>query len=409
VDIDDTPEEAAFRAEARAWLDANAIPRGHADDFSQGLWSGGYDEETYLLRCRDWQHTLYDGGWAGVTWPKQYGGRGGKPIEQVIFGQEQARFGVSNGAYMVSIGMVGPTIIAHGDDAQKERFLPPTLRGDELWCQLFSEPDAGSDLAGLTTRADRDGDQWVVTGQKVWTSSAQRSAWGILLARTDWDAPKHKGITYFLVDMASPGITIRPLRQMTGESHFSEVFLDGVRIPAANVLGEPGQGWRVAQTTLMSERSSIAGGTGADPRGLIALAQGAGRQGDPVVRQFLVQAHIQAELLRFLRYRTQTALSQGRIPGQEASVMKLAFARYMKHMTETAIDLQGPAGLLVGADSPGASAMWSRRFLHSPSLRIAGGSDQVQANILGERALGLPREPQGDKDAPFRRPQTERQ
>jgi len=409
VDIDDTPEEAAFRAEARAWLDANAIPRGHADDFSQGLWSGGYDEETYLERCRDWQHTLYDGGWAGITWPKAYGGRGGRPIEQVIFGQEQARYGVSNGAYMVSIGMVGPTIIAHGSDAQKERFLPPTLRGDELWCQLFSEPDAGSDLASLTTRATLDGDQWVVDGQKVWTSSAQRSDFGILLARTDWDAPKHKGITYFLLDMTTPGITIRPLRQMTGESHFSEVFLDGVRIPAANVLGEPGQGWRVAQTTLMSERSSIAGGTGADPRGLIALAQGAGRQGDPVVRQAIVGAHIQAELLRFLRYRTQTALSQGRVPGQEASVMKLAFARYMKHMTETAIDMQGPAGLLSGADSPGASAMWSRRFLHSPSLRIAGGSDQVQANILGERALGLPREPQGDKDAPFRRPQTERQ
>ncbi len=431
MDIDDTPEEAAFRAEARAWLDANAVPKGHPDDFSQGLWSGGYDEETYLARCQEWQHTLYDGGWAGITWPKAYGGRGGRPIEQVIFGQEQARYGVSNGAYMVSIGMVGPTIIAHGDDAQKERFLPPTLRGDELWCQLFSEPDAGSDLAGLTTRADRDGDGWVVTGQKVWTSSAQRSAWGILLARSDWDAPKHKGITYFLVDMATPGITIRPLRQMTGESHFSEVFLDGVHIPAGNVLGAPGEGWRVAQTTLLSERSSIAGGTGADPRGLITLARRVGRDRDPLVRQAIVGAHIQSELLRFLRYRTQTALSQGRAPGQEASVMKLAFGRYMKHMTETAVNLQGPAGLLAGADaratdaaaavaeaadaaggagSNGASsAMWHRRFLHSPSLRIAGGSDQVQANIIGERALGLPREAAPDKDAPFRRSGSERQ
>jgi alkylation response protein AidB-like acyl-CoA dehydrogenase len=320
------------------------------------------------------------------------------------------------GCAQAPIGMVGPTIIAHGSDAQKERFLPPTLRGDELWCQLFSEPDAGSDLASLTTRATLDGDQWVVDGQKVWTSSAQRSDFGILLARTDWDAPKHKGITYFLLDMTTPGITIRPLRQMTGESHFSEVFLDGVRIPAANVLGEPGQGWRIAQTTLMSERSSIAGGTGADPRGLIALARRFGRDRDPLVRQAIVGAHIQAELLRFLRYRMQTALSQGRAPGQEASVMKLAFGRYMKHMTETAVDLQGPAGLLAGPDLPGgngvegaSSAMWHRRFLHSPSLRIAGGSDQVQANIIGERALGLPRDPSPDKDLPFRRAQTEHQ
>jgi alkylation response protein AidB-like acyl-CoA dehydrogenase len=413
VDIDDTPEEAAFRAEARSWLEANAVPKGHADDFSSGTWSGSYDEDTYLDRCRDWQHRLYDGGWAGITWPKAYGGRGGRPIEGVIFNQEQAAFGVSVGAYMVSIGMVGPTVIAHGNDAQKERFLPPTLRGDMLWCQLFSEPDAGSDLAGLTTRAVADGDEYVVTGQKVWTSSANRAAWGILLARTDWDAPKHKGISYFLVDMATPGITIRPLKQMTGESHFSEVFLDGVRIPAANILGEPGQGWRVAQTTLMSERGAIAGGTGVSPEGLIALARSVGRNDDPVVRQAIVDAHIQSELLRFLRYRTQTALSQGRAPGQEASVMKLAFARYLKHITETAVNLQGPAGLLSGSDAHRVGdvdgAMWHRRFLHSPSLRIAGGSDQVQANILGERALGLPREPAGDKDVPFREQLAQRQ
>jgi acyl-CoA dehydrogenase len=391
VDIDDTPEEAAFRAEARAWLDAHAIPRGHPDDFSLGMWTGAYDEDTYIARCQEWQRTLYDGGWAGITWPKEHGGRGGRPIEQVIFGQEQADYGVSSGALMISIGMAGPTILAHGDDDQKARFLGPMLRGDELWCQLFSEPGAGSDLAGLTTRAVRDGDEWVVTGQKVWTSSPDRARWGMLLARTEPSAAKHRGIGYFLLAMDTPGIVIRPLRQMTGESHFSEVFLDEVRIPAANVLGGPGDGWEVARTTLTSERSSIAGGVGATPAALAAFAARFGTNADPVLRQRLVDAHIRYELLRFLRYRSQTALSQGRTPGAESSVMKLAFARYMQALTTTAIDAQGAHGLL-GGDDVADDGMWLRRFLHSPSLRIAGGSDQIQANIMGERALGLPRE-----------------
>jgi alkylation response protein AidB-like acyl-CoA dehydrogenase len=401
VDIDDTPEEAAFRAEARDWLDAHAIPKGHPDDFSLGLWTGAYDEPTYIARCQAWQRTLFDGGWAGVTWPKEYGGRGGKSIHQVIFGQEQARYGVSNGAFMISIGMAGPTILAHGTDEQRDRFLPPMLRGDELWCQLFSEPGAGSDLANLATRAERDGDEWVVTGQKVWTSSPDRARWGMLLARTDSDVPKHRGISYFLLDMGTPGIDVRPLRQMTGESHFSEVFLDGVRVPAANLLGGEGEGWRVTQTTLNSERSSIAGGMGVTPAALVEFARGFGTTTEPLVRQRLVDTHIRYELLRFLRYRSQTALSQGRRPGAEASVMKLAFARYMKALSEAAVHVQGAHGLL-GGDDVADDGMWLRRFLHSPSLRIAGGSDQVQANIMGERALGLPSEPRSDKDVPFR-------
>ncbi|HEX6569020.1 MAG TPA: acyl-CoA dehydrogenase family protein [Acidimicrobiales bacterium] len=401
MDIDDTPDEAAFRAEARGWLDAHAIPKGHPDDFSLGLWTGAYDEDTYVARCQAWQRTLYDGGWAGITWPKEYGGRGGKPIHQVIFGQEQARYGVSNGAFMISIGMAGPTILAHGTAEQKDRFLPPMLRGDEMWCQLFSEPGAGSDLANLSTRAERDGDEWVVTGQKVWTSSPGRARWGMLLARTDGGVPKHRGIGYFLLDMATPGIHVRPLRQMTGESHFSEVFLDEVRVPAGNLLGEPGDGWAIAQTTLTSERSSIAGGMGVTPAALVHLAGRFGATADPRFRQRLVDAHIRFELLRFLRYRSQTALSQGRRPGTEASVMKLAFARYMKALTEAAVHAQGAHGLLGGRDGAD-DGMWLRRFLHSPSLRIAGGSDQVQANIMGERALGLPAEPRSDKDVPFR-------
>jgi alkylation response protein AidB-like acyl-CoA dehydrogenase len=401
VDLDDTPDEAAFRAEARAWLDGHAIPKGHPDDFSLGLWAGTYDEETYIARCRAWQRTVYAGGWAGLTWPEEYGGRGGRPIDQVIFNQEQARYGVSNGAFMVSIGMAGPTILAHGSKAQKARFLPPMLRGDELWCQLFSEPGAGSDLANLATRAEREGDGWVVTGQKVWTSSPDRARFGMLLARTDGDAPKHRGISYFLLDMSSRGIDIRPLRQMTGESHFSEVFLDGVRLPAEHLLGDEGEGWRIAQTTLTSERSSIAGDTGATPDAVADLARRFGSSDDPVLRQRLVDAHIRHELLRFLRYRTQTALSQGRRPASEASVTKLAFARYTTALTDAAISAQRAHGLLAGADVVDGGT-WLRRFLHAPSLRIAGGSDQVQANIVGERALGLPAEPRLDKHLPFR-------
>lgn len=401
MDFDDTPEEAALRAEARAWLDAHAIPKGHPDDFSLGLWTGAYDEPTYIARCQAWQRTLYDGGWAGVTWPKAYGGRGGEPIHQVIFNQEQANYGVSNGAFMISIGMAGPTILAHGSDGQKDRFLPPMLRGDEMWCQLFSEPGAGSDLANLSTRAERDGDEWVVTGQKVWTSSPDRARWGMLLARTDGGVPKHRGITYFLVDMDTPGIDVRPLRQMTGESHFSEVFLDEVRVPAANVLGGEGEGWRITQTTLNSERSSIAGGVGATPAALVDFVRAFGTTDDPLARQRLMDVHIRYELLRFLRYRSQTALSQGRRPGGEASVMKLAYARYMQALSRAGVDGQGAHGML-GGDDVADDGMWLRRFLHSPSLRIAGGSDQVQATIMGERVLGLPAEPRTDKDVAFR-------
>ena len=401
MDFDDTPEEAAFRAEARAWLDAHAIPKGHPDDFSDGLWSTAYDEDTYIERCRQWQRTLFEGGWAGITWPKEYGGRGLKPIHQVIFNQEQSRYGVSNGAFMISIGMAGPTILAHGTEEQKQRFLVPMLRGDELWCQLFSEPGAGSDLANLSTRAVRDGDGWVVTGQKLWTSSPERATWGMLLARTDPDVPKHKGISYFLLDMRSPGIEVRPLRQMTGEAHFSEVFLDGVRVPDENLLGAPGDGWRIAQTTLAAERGSIGGGRNMTPEMLIRHARRHGVANHPVVRQRIADAHIRFEVLRFLGYRMQTALSQGRTPGNEASIMKLAFARYMKVLTETAIEVGGPHGMLA-SEEVGDEGIWVRRFLHAPSLRIAGGSDQVQANILGERALGLPPEPRPDKDVPYR-------
>jgi alkylation response protein AidB-like acyl-CoA dehydrogenase len=401
VHIGDTSDEAAFRAEARAWLDANAVPKGHPDDFSVGAF-GDLDEATYVECVRRWQRTLFEGGFAALTWPTSAGGGGRPGIHQAIFNQEQSRFGVTTGPFVIAIGMVGPTLLRHGTPEQQARFLPPMLRGDELWCQLFSEPGAGSDLASLSTRAVRDGDELVVTGQKVWTSAVSRAQWGILLVRTDPHVPKRDGITYLLLDMSTPGIDARPLRQMTGDAHFAEVFLDEVRVPVANVVGEIDGGWTPARTTLTAERGAIAAGsTGVDAGALIDLARACGRNADPVVRQRLARLHGSQEVLRFLRYRTLTALSQGRRPGPEASIMKLAYADHLTALTDAALAVQGPLATLDGDVLP-ARGMWSKRFLHSPSLHIAGGTDQIQRNIVGEQVLGLPAEPSADRGVPFR-------
>jgi alkylation response protein AidB-like acyl-CoA dehydrogenase len=394
VDIGDTDDEAAFRSEARTWLERHAVPKGHPDDFSAGAF-GQLDEETYVRRARDWQRTLHDGGYAAITWPIRFGGRGDPPIFQAIFNQEQSAFGVTSGPFVIAVGMVGPTLLRHGSPAQRERYLRPMLAGEELWCQLFSEPEAGSDLASLRTVAVRDGDELVVTGQKVWTSSVTRAQLGILLARTDAAAPKRSGITYLIVDMASPGITSRPLRQMTGDAHFAEVFLDEVRVPLTNVVGELHRGWEVARTTLTAERGAMAAGsTGIDATALIALARRAGRTEDPGMRDRLIRCHIGQEVLRYLRYRTLTALSRGTEPGREASIMKLAYAQHLSSLTATALTVQGPVATLDG-DALGSAGPWSKRFLFSPSTHIAGGSDQIQRNIIGERILGLPIEPDG--------------
>jgi len=400
VDFDDTPDEAAFRAEARAWLEAHAPARGSPEDFSGGFLEGTADVATHVARARGWQRTLFDHGWAGITWPRAYGGRGGTAAQAMIWNQEMGRYGVTVGPFAVGIGMAGPTILRHGTEAQKERFCRPMLRGEEIWCQLFSEPEAGSDLASLRTRAVRDGDQWVVDGQKVWTSSAEVSDWGILLARTDPEATKRKGITYFLLDMRTPGIDIRPLRQMTGSSHFSEVFLDGVLVPHDNVLGQVHGGWAVTATTLANERGLIAGGNRAsDAAALCALATELGRADDPVLRQKLVDCWIRQRIQGYHGYRLQTALSQGRQPGPETSIMKLFAAEYLRRLGAAALETLGPDGMRAGAGPGGGD--WQARFLHAPAIGIAGGSNEVQRGIIGERVLGLPREPAVD-DVPFR-------
>jgi alkylation response protein AidB-like acyl-CoA dehydrogenase len=402
MDFDDTPAEAAFRAEARAWLEGHAPLKAKGAALRNPFADphGDADGE-HVRRCKQWQRTLYDAGWAGITWPKQYGGRGCTAIEAAIFSQEQARFDVAVGVFAVGTGMVGPTLITHGSDAQKERFLDPLLRGEEVWCQLFSEPGAGSDLAGLATRAVRDGDEWVVNGQKVWTSGAHHSDWGILLARTDVDVPKHRGITYFLVDMRTPGIEVRPLRQINGAAHFNEVFLTDVRVPAANVIGEVNGGWRVTHTTLTSERTLIGSGSGAGWADIVGLARHMGRTADPLARQALAETYTRFEILRYLGLRVQTAISRGETPGPESSVLKLAFSRHVAANGDLVLALEGVRGTLLGSDAPDAG-FWQQSFLSQWASRIGGGTDQIQRNVIGERVLGLPGEPRLDKDVAFR-------
>jgi alkylation response protein AidB-like acyl-CoA dehydrogenase len=393
MDFDDTPEEAVLRAEARAWLRSVARPRGEGD----GVWRRfrartAEEDAAQVEAARAWQQTKVEAGWAGIHWPVEHGGRGRTGIEAGIFAEEEARFDVPANFFMIGVDMAGPTLMAFGTPAQRDRWLGPMLRGDELWCQLFSEPGAGSDLASLGTRAVRDGDDWVVTGQKVWTSSAHLADLGMLLARTDPDVPKHAGITFFVVDMHAPGVDVRPLRQIDGAHHFNEVFLDEVRVPADHVVGGPGEGWRVAMTTLTSERTAIGGGGGVKPGDVIDLARRLGRTGDPLFRQELARLHTRAQLQRWLVARLRTAISHGAPPGPEASVLKLLNNAQVEHLGSLVEAMLGATGTLAREDAPDGG-FWQDMFLFQWSSRIGGGTDQVQRNIIGERVLGLPREP----------------
>lgn len=400
----DTEEDAAFRAEARAWLQEHASPRAAETVFNRRYASADNSPEAdkaHVRRCKEWQRTLFEGGWAGVNVPREYGGRGGTAKQARIFAQEQARFDVDTGVFAVGHGMVIPTLLVHGTDEQKQRYIPPLLRGDEVWCQLFSEPSAGSDLAGLRTRAVRDGDEWVVNGQKVWNSGAHHSDMGILLARTDVDVPKHRGITYFLVDMRTRGIEVRPLRQINGVAHFNEVFLTDVHIPVASVLGEVDGGWGVAQTTLANERTLIGGGTGIGFGDFKRLAREYGRTDDPIVRQRLADAFIRFEILKYLGARAQGAIRAGKMPGPESSVLKLAVSEHVARNGDLGLALEGAAGMLINEDTT-QNGLWQQLFLGQWGVRIGGGTEQVQRNVLGERVLGLPGEPRPDKVLPFR-------
>ncbi|MGB3438363.1 MAG: acyl-CoA dehydrogenase family protein [Actinophytocola sp.] len=392
MDFDDTQEEAAWRAEVREFLERHREELGSRNDD--------------VARAR--QATLYDAGFVGVTWPVEAGGRGGTPMQQAIIDQEMARLGLPGLINLIGIGMCGPTVIMHGSDDQKQRYLKRLLRADDLWCQLFSEPAAGSDLAGLRTRAvlGEDGN-WRVDGQKVWTTLAHLSDYGILLTRTDPDVPKHRGLTMFVVDMRAPGVTVRPLRQMSGGADFNEVFFDDVVIPDAERLGDVGDGWRVALTTLMSERLSLGGGgTGIGARAetvarhVAEHLDGLSPDRQVLARQELGRAYVAVLGARYTGYRQLSKLSRGELPGPEASAGKLSGTRSARDLADLAVRVLGDDARV--ATSRDGSDTWQTLQAGLPGMAIAGGTDQVLRNIIGERVLGLPAEPRADKGVTFR-------
>ena len=418
ADHQEAPDAARVRGEAGAWFDENWNP-----DLSLG----------------DWWERLAESGWGFPTWPVEWYGRGLPSNLAAVVGEERRRAGAFGPPSGIGVMMAGPTLVSHATDEQKRRWLPGMVTGREVWCQLFSEPGSGSDLASLQSRAIRDGDEWVVNGQKVWTSGAQVSRWGILIARTDVDVPKHKGITYFVIDMEQPGIEVRPLREMTGGATFNEVFFTDARVPNDNVIGEVNHGWSVAVTTLAHERNSLgasgmgggggalfakadlsarvgevaASGGGGDMAGLSAAFGGGGaamikmlpmafgRASDSVARQDTARLYSFMEIARFTGLRAQAAAARGDRPGPEVSTGKLMASKIVRVMRDSSLRMAGAQGMLGGSDAP-FNGMLELLALFSPAVSIAGGSDEVQRNIVGERVLGLPAEPRVDKELPFR-------
>jgi alkylation response protein AidB-like acyl-CoA dehydrogenase len=397
MDFNDTPGEAAFRVEARAFLSANAEPKSKARPVLR-LGDLGADA---VARCKAWQAKKADAGFAGITWPKQFGGREASPILQVIYNQEEDNYGVPRGLFEIGLGMCIPTMMAYAKPEQLDRYVRPALRGEEVWCQLFSEPAGGSDLAALRTRAERDGDDWIINGQKIWTSGAHLSDFGIIVVRTDPNVPKHEGLTFFFLDMKSPGIEIRPIHQMSGASHFNEVFFTDVRVPDVQRLGAVGQGWKVSLTTLMNERLAVGEVHRPDVDDMFELARSLMLTGNAAVRERIAEWYARTQGLKFTRFRTMTALSRGQTPGPENSIHKLVNASKLQDIASYGMDLIGMAGLVMDDDLAEAHAMFQQALLSSPSARIAGGSDEILRNIIAERVLGLPADIRVDKNRPF--------
>jgi alkylation response protein AidB-like acyl-CoA dehydrogenase len=394
VDLNDTPEQAEYRARTRAWLEEHKAeaPVITGPDALR-------DEDEILAARRAWQGRLAEAGLAGVTWPTEYGGQGLGPIEQVIVNQEIGRAGVPGILDVIGIGMLGPTIIAHGTDEQKSRYLGPMLHGDEVWCQMFSEPAAGSDLAAVQTRARQNDDgSWSISGQKVWTTNAQFAAFGLMLARTDPDVPKHKGLTLFILPMDAEGVTVRGLRQISGEAEFNEVFMDDVRLDADAAVGPIGGGWGSALTTLMFERVTI--GLGSEGMGYrtgrfaSALAGDEHARRDVDVRRRLGELSADLMAVRFTGYRTLSALQKGQIPGPEAGLAKVTTVNAAIAAGELIADVLGPDALAEDSE-------WAYMISFLPGLKSAGGTEEILRNTIGERVLGLPPEPRLDKGIPF--------
>jgi alkylation response protein AidB-like acyl-CoA dehydrogenase len=376
VDLTLSPSEESFRDELRAWLKENDPGREPDGDIA------GFEFR------RAWQRRLHDAGWAGVSWPKEYGGRGATLVEQAIYNEEFVRAQAPSAANVLGLAMGGPTVIAHGTEEQKRRYLEPILSAEEIWCQGFSEPDSGSDLASVKTRAVRNGDHWVVTGQKVWTTLAHHAKWCMLVARTDQDAPKHQGLTYFLLDMEQEAVQVRPLRQITGEAEFNELFIEEARVDDENIVGGQGNGWAVAITTLMHERATLAFGLQIAVkralRQLIEETKASGAAADSQVRDRLAQLYVESEVLRLNAYRGLSAIMRDGVPGPEGSLGKWQWAEVNQALTELAIDLQGPRAVL-------QDDTWTFRFLRARANSIEGGTTEILKNIVAERVLGLPR------------------
>jgi alkylation response protein AidB-like acyl-CoA dehydrogenase len=377
VDLSLTESEAAFRDEVRTWLQEN-----HPGPSPEG------DDQAEFEFRRAWQKTMHGAGWAGISWPEEYGGKGATLIEQAIFNEELGRQRVPLPANVLGLVMGGPVVIAHGNQDQKERYLDPILSGEEIWCQGFSEPESGSDLASLKTRAVKSNGGWKVTGQKVWTTYAHEAKWCMLLARTDQDAPKHKGITYFLLDVEQANVDVRPLRQITGEAEFNEIFMEEAEIPDENIVGEVGGGWQVAITTLMFERAGLGAvaviGLQRGLEDLVALVKDKGLEDDPIVRQKVAGFQTGIEAMRLGALRSLTMTMKTGVPGPEGSLGKLQWAKYAQEMTEMASDIAGPEGVTAGTDM-------SYRLLRSRANSIEGGTTEVLQNIVAERVLGLPK------------------
>jgi len=403
MDFDDTPDEAAFRAEARAFLAANAKPK----DRSGPVARYGDTDEGDVDEAKAWQRKKAEAGFACITWPKDWGGRGGTPMQQIIFSQEESNYDVPPNIFLIGLGMCVPTFITYAKPEQIAARVPPAVRGDEIWCQLFSEPSGGSDVAGLRTRAEKRGDEWVINGQKIWTSGAHYSKYGLIIVRTDPSVPKHSGLTAFFIDMKSPGIEIRPIHQMSGSSNFNEVFFTDLRVPDENRLGAVGQGWKVAITTLMNERYAAGDPRRPEPRDLLDLAQSLpGMDGrpaieDPVVRERIAEWHAQASGITYTRFRIMTALSRGQTPGPENSIGKVVTASLQQEIASFGLDLMGLAGEVMQDDLAPMHGLFQAALLSSPGMRIAGGTDEILRNIIAERVLGLPGDVRVDKDLPF--------
>lgn len=406
MDFNDSPEEAAFRAEVRAFLEKNAprksghasAQRARADDPEQLARS--------LAAAKDFQRRKAEAGLAAITWPKAFGGRGLPPIMQVIYNQEQANYDVPRGFFEIGLGMCIPTVMKHGTPEHAKRYVPPAIRGEEIWCQLFSEPVGGSDLAGLVTRAVRDGDDWVINGQKIWTSGAHYADFGIIVVRTDPNVAKHEGLTMFFLDMKSPGIEVRRIKQISGTSNFNEVFFTDVRVPDSQRLGGGGEGWKVALTTLMNERLAVGDAPAPDFDDIFRLAREVSIDGKPAIadqalREKLADWYVETQGLKLTKFRTMTALSRGQTPGPEASITKLISATKLQEIASAGMDLLGQGGGLMEEEETPAAALFQQALLYSPGLRIAGGTDEILRNIIAERVLGLPADMRADKDVPF--------